>query len=113
MRRLLVAASLMAVLAAPATFGPVAFGDVIVSSPVSEDAAATPQAPRATNADSGTMTVIADKTAVTEKPDSKTKVVGMLKTGEQVTVFDMTEKWVHIHSKTSNLDGYVQKSALQ
>ena len=106
MRRLFVAASLMAVLAAPAAFGPVAFGDVIVSPPVPEIAAYTA-------VDSGTMTVIADKTTVMEKPDSKTKVVGMLKTGEQVTVFDMTEKWAHIHSKTSNIDGYVQKSALQ
>jgi uncharacterized protein YgiM (DUF1202 family) len=108
MRRLFVAASLMAALAAPA-----AFGDVNVSPPVPQGAAYSPQGPQATNVDSGTMTVIADKTAVTEKPDSKTKVVGVLKTGEQVTVFDMTEKWAHIHSKTSNLDGYVQKSALQ
>src|ERR1700685_1327734 len=102
MRRLLVAASLMAVLAAPA-----AFGDVLIVQPMPEGIAYT------TNVDSGTLTVIADKTAVTEKPDAKTKVVGMLKTGEQVTVFDMNEKWAHIHSKTSNVDGYVQKSALQ
>ena len=102
MRRLFVAASLMAVLAAPA-----AFGDVIVSPPAPGIDAAY------TTVDSGTMTVIADKTAVTEKPDPRTKIIGMLKTGEQVTVFDMNEKWAHIHSKTSNLDGYVQKSALQ
>lgn len=107
MRKLYLTASLMAVLAAPAAFGPLAFADVIVSPPVPEIAAAY------TTVDSGTMTVIADKTTVMEKPDPKTKVVGMLKTGEQVTVFDMNEKWVHIHSKTSNLDGYVQKSALQ
>ena len=111
MRRLFVTASLMEALAAPAAFGPIAFApaafaDVIVSPPVPEIAAYT-------TVDSGTMTVIADKTTVMEKPDPRTKVVGMLKTGEQVTVFDMNEKWAHIHSKTSNLDGYVQKSALQ
>jgi len=111
MRRLFFSDSLMAVLAALAAFGsvafaPMAFADVIVSPPAPGIAAAY------TAVDSGTMTVIADKTAVTEKPDAKTKVVGMLKTGEQVTVFDMAGKWAHIHSKTSNLDGYVQKSAL-
>ena len=63
--------------------------------------------------DSGTMTVIADKTAVTAAPDAKSKVLGLLKNGEQVTVYETNEKWVHIHSTTSNLDGYVQKSMLQ
>jgi len=66
-----------------------------------------------TEIDSGVMTVIADKTAVTVAPDPKSKVVGLLKNGEQVTVYGSGEKWVHIHSKTSNIDGYVQKSMLQ
>ena len=101
MRGLIVAASLLMVLAASAAWG------------------AGPLFPRVEQhgsvllADSGTMTVIADKTAVTEKPDPKTKVVGQLKTGEQVTVFDISGNWAHIHSKASNVDGYVQKSALQ
>ena len=101
MRTLIVAASLMIVLAASTAWG---------------DDFPQPAAPRAAayvDVDSGTMTVIADKTAVTVAPDAKAKVVGMLKNGEQVTVYDATEKWVHIHSNSSNLDGYVQKSMLQ
>lgn len=101
MRGLIVAASLMIVFAAGSALG-VEF---------------TPPAPRGgayIEVDSGTMTVIADKTAVTVAPDSKSKVIGTLKNGEQVTVYGTgDEKWVHIHSKTSNLDGYVQKSMLQ
>jgi hypothetical protein len=101
MRGLIVAASPLMVLAASAAWG------------------AGPLFPRAELpgaimlVDSGTMTVIADKTAVTERPDPKTKVVGQLKSGEQVTVFDISGNWAHIHSKASNVDGYVQKSALQ
>ena len=101
MRALIVAASLMIVLAASSAWG---------------DEFPQPAPPREAayvDVDSGTMTVIADKTAVTVAPDAKAKVVGMLKNGEQVTVYDATEKWVHIHSKASNLDGYVQKSMLQ
>ena len=66
-----------------------------------------------TEIDSGVMTVIADKTAVTIAPDPKSKVIGLLKNGEQVTVYGSGEKWVHVHSKASNIDGYVQKSMLQ
>lgn len=101
MRGLIVAASLLMVLAASTAWG------------------AGPLFPRVQQhgavllVDSGTMTVIADKTAVTEKPDPKTKVVGQLKSGEQVTVFDISGNWAHIHSKVSNVDGYIQKSALQ
>ncbi len=101
MRALIVAASLMTVLAASSARG---------------DEFPPPAAPRGAayiDADSGTMTVIADKTAVMIAPDAKAKVVGTLNNGEQVTVYDATEKWVHIHSKSTNLDGYIQKSMLQ
>ena len=101
MRTLFVAASLMIVLAASAA-----------RSDEFPQPAASRESPYI-DVDSGTMTVIADKTAVTVAPDAKAKVVGLLKNGEQVTVYDATEKWVHIHSKSSNLDGYVQKSMLQ
>ena len=100
MHKLIVAASLLMVMAAGSAAG--------------ED---FPTAPARDGAyleiDSGMMTVIADKTAVTAAPDAKSKVIGLLKNGEQVIVFGTGEKWVHIHSKSSNLDGYVQKSMLQ
>jgi len=101
MRGLIVAASLMMVLAASTAWG---------AGPLWPPA---PQKGAFLLADSGTMTVIADKTAVTEKPDQKTKVLGQLKSGEQVTVFDISGNWAHIHSKVSNIDGYVLKSTLQ
>ena len=100
MRKFFVAASLLMVLAA----GRAAGEDFPI-----------PQAPEGAyiEIDSGMMTVIADKTAVTVAPDAKSKVVGLLKNGEQVIVYGTGEKWVHIHSKSSNIDGYVQKSMLQ
>jgi hypothetical protein len=100
MRRFIVAASLLTALAA----GRAAGEEFRI--PQTRDAAYV-------EIDSGMMTVIADKTAVTAAPDAKSKVVGLLKNGEQVIVYGTGEKWVHIHSKSSNIDGYVQKSMLQ
>ncbi len=100
MRKLVIAASLLMVLAAGRAAGEE------LSIPPLRDAAYV-------EIDSGTMTVIADKTAVTISPDPTSKVVGLLKNGEQVIVYGSGEKWVHIHSKSSNIDGYVQKSMLQ
>ena len=100
MRKFIIAASLLMVLAA----GRAASEEFPI--PQARDAAYV-------EIDSGMMTVIADKTAVTAAPDAKSKVIGLLKNGDQVIVYGTGEKWVHIHSKASNLDGYVRKSMLQ